>query len=82
MLERCNLPKEVGDSECTEKLARWYFSANDNKCKPFYYTGCGGNENNFDSEHSCAETCPPTVGEEIFLLTIFIFYVVLCQPKN
>ncbi len=68
MLESCKLPKEVGGSECTEKHARWFFSESDNKCMPFYYSGCGGNENNFDSERSCAEQCPPEIGENSFLL--------------
>lgn len=31
---------------------------------PFYFTGCGGNDNNYDSEYSCAEQCPPAVGED------------------
>jgi hypothetical protein len=62
IIESCNLPKETGD--CGEKHARWYFAQSDNKCMPFYYTGCGGNDNNYDSENSCAEQCPPVVGEE------------------
>lgn len=61
-IESCNLPKETGD--CGEKHARWHFSESDNKCMPFYYTGCGGNDNNYDSENSCAEKCPPVIGEE------------------
>lgn len=77
MIESCNLPKEVGGSECTEKHARWLFSAEDNKCMPFYYTGCGGNENNFDSEHSCAEQCPPAIGMDLSLT----FYVTFCQQE-
>lgn len=80
MLESCNLPKEVGTSDCTEKHARWYFSASDNKCMPYYFSGCGGNENNFDSERSCAEQCPPTIGERIILtllnVTHFCQYIV------
>lgn len=63
MTEMCNLPKETG-SGCKEKQARWQFSQNDNKCMPFYYDGCGGNDNNFDSEKSCAENCPSLIGEE------------------
>lgn len=31
---------------------------------PFYYTGCGGNDNNYDSENSCAAQCPSAVGED------------------
>lgn len=62
-IESCNLPKESGD--CGEKQARWHFAQSDNKCMPFYYSGCGGNDNNYDSENSCAEKCPPTIGEEL-----------------
>jgi len=61
-LESCNLPKETGD--CGEKNARWHFSQSDNKCMPFYYSGCSGNENNYDSENACAEKCPSVVGED------------------
>lgn len=60
--ETCNLPKEAGD--CGEKQAKWHFSQSDNKCMPFYYSGCGGNENSFDSEDSCAGKCPSVKGEE------------------
>jgi papilin len=56
------LPKESG--ECGEKHARWHFSQSDNKCMPFYYTGCGENANNYDSERECETSCPPEVGED------------------
>lgn len=59
--ESCNLPKENGD--CGEKHARWSFSQDDNKCMPFYYTGCGGNDNNYETETICAEKCPAVIGE-------------------
>jgi hypothetical protein len=30
---------------------------------PFYYTGCGGNDNNFVYLEHCQEQCPQKVGE-------------------
>ncbi len=39
------MPKMVGI--CDAKEAVWYFDNQVKKCKPFYYTGCGGNENRF-----------------------------------
>jgi hypothetical protein len=62
-VESCSLPKETGN--CDEKKARWHFSQNDNKCMPFYYTGCGGNENNFESYDVCNDQCPPVRGERL-----------------
>lgn len=56
----CNLPKQEGD--CSEKHARWHFSEKDNKCMPFYFTGCGGNDNSFRSIEECESSCPQKVG--------------------
>lgn len=56
--EKCTEPKEVG--KCGEKLARWAFG--DNKCTPFYYTGCEGNSNNYRTEDECQTSCPAEKG--------------------
>ncbi|KAL3864682.1 hypothetical protein ACJMK2_006343 [Sinanodonta woodiana] len=51
----CHLPKEVGN--CYSKKKRYYFNVNSKRCRYFYYTGCGGNENNFSSLKSCQQQC-------------------------
>lgn len=33
---------------------------------PFYYTGCGGNTNNFGSRDACESDCPPKIGKKYF----------------
>ncbi|KAG6465808.1 hypothetical protein O3G_MSEX015407, partial [Manduca sexta] len=48
--------QDVGN--CTEKQPAWFFSQTEDRCVPFYYTGCGGNDNRFDSEQGCAQACP------------------------
>lgn len=58
---KCALPKEMG--KCEEKKARWYFTQSDNKCMPFYYTGCDGNKNSFVSLEDCEEQCPRNISE-------------------
>lgn len=35
---------------------------------PFYYTGCGGNNNNFGSRDACESDCPPKIGKKVILL--------------
>ena len=30
------------------------------RCIPFYFTGCGGNENNFETLEECKKICPTT----------------------
>ncbi|XP_036342960.1 LOW QUALITY PROTEIN: papilin-like [Rhagoletis pomonella] len=58
----CSLPKQPGD--CSEQHARWHYSEADKKCMPFYYTGCGGNKNNFPSQESCEDHCPKEVAKD------------------
>ncbi|XP_065722467.2 papilin isoform X3 [Drosophila suzukii] len=61
--DRCALPKQAGN--CSEKLAKWHFSENEKRCVPFYYTGCGGNKNNFPTLESCEDHCPRQVAKDI-----------------
>jgi hypothetical protein len=38
---------------------RWFFNKTSGECEPFVFEGCGGNENNFESEEECDKVCPP-----------------------
>lgn len=66
--DKCKEPKQVG--KCGEKLARWAFSSSDNKCMPFYYTGCEGNTNNYRTEEECQTSCPEEKGVLIVNLNV------------
>lgn len=35
----------------------WYYDTKDQRCRQFYYGGCGGNENKFGSEEACLQRC-------------------------
>ncbi|XP_059058317.1 papilin-like [Achroia grisella] len=59
----CKLPQETGN--CTEVHAKWSFSGEENRCVPFYYTGCGGNDNRFDHEQHCIDDCPAVYVKDI-----------------
>ncbi|XP_020811194.1 papilin isoform X1 [Drosophila serrata] len=61
--DQCSLPKQTGD--CSERLAKWHFSETEKRCLPFYYTGCGGNKNNFPTLESCEDHCPRQVAKDI-----------------
>ncbi|KAJ8713838.1 hypothetical protein PYW08_007458 [Mythimna loreyi] len=53
---QCTQPQEAGN--CDGKEALWSFSQSENRCLPFYYSGCGGNDNRFGSREACEQTCP------------------------
>ncbi|CAB1415300.1 unnamed protein product [Pleuronectes platessa] len=42
---------------CRDYVVRWYYDPNGNSCSQFWFGGCVGNRNQFESERSCKETC-------------------------
>jgi Kunitz/Bovine pancreatic trypsin inhibitor domain len=49
------MPVVIGD--CFEQVTRWYYNITVEKCVQFIYSGCDGNENNFDTESECQVNC-------------------------
>jgi len=53
--ESCTAPREAGT--CSENVAAWYYEASTGICRPFTYTGCGGNQNRYPSLEACQTSC-------------------------
>lgn len=51
----CSLKYEIGN--CEALIPRFYYDASTGECEEFKYGGCGGNENNFETEMECAVAC-------------------------
>ncbi|XP_025832546.1 uncharacterized protein LOC108744182 isoform X2 [Agrilus planipennis] len=51
----CRLPRERG--VCQAMIPRFYYDGSSGTCRFFIYGGCGGNNNNFETLHSCTLKC-------------------------
>ncbi|GBL77304.1 Kunitz-type protease inhibitor 1 [Araneus ventricosus] len=51
----CNEVKIVGN--CNNKIERFYYNNVDDKCEKFIYSGCNGNNNNFNTQQECEVKC-------------------------
>ncbi|NXJ85414.1 TFPI1 inhibitor, partial [Trogon melanurus] len=51
----CLTPMDRG--LCRAKELRFFYNPSTGRCRPFSYSGCGGNENNFTSRKSCLRIC-------------------------
>jgi len=51
----CSLPEDHGS--CTDYKMRWRYDVKQKACLRFWYGGCGGNDNRFDTRDTCENTC-------------------------
>ncbi|CAL1531650.1 unnamed protein product [Lymnaea stagnalis] len=59
----CQLPKEKG--LCSSKFSiKWYYNNQSGECDRFWYGGCSGNENPFETRDECRERCRQNVTKE------------------
>lgn len=55
----CALPRAEGGPEltCLAAIPKFYHNAETKQCEEFYYGGCGGNTNRFDTKEECEAKC-------------------------
>ncbi|XP_037542087.1 collagen alpha-1(XXVIII) chain [Nematolebias whitei] len=51
----CDLTIDQGT--CRDYVIRWYYDKQANACAQFWFGGCGGNENRYETEDECREAC-------------------------
>ncbi|XP_078458382.1 papilin-like isoform X2 [Lampetra planeri] len=58
----CSLPSARG--ACADYTALWYWVPANGACNRFWYSGCDGNANRFDSEEACVRACAAQTAEQ------------------
>lgn len=71
---RCSLSLNQGP--CRNYTIHWYYDKQANSCAQFWYGGCGGNDNRYETEEECKKTCVVHLrrgGDSVLKIHIIIF---------
>ncbi|XP_063079779.1 kunitz-type protease inhibitor 1b isoform X2 [Engraulis encrasicolus] len=66
---RCTEPPVTGP--CRASMTRWFYDPLSRQCSRFNYGGCGGNENNFESDADCMSMCKHVTENDVFARGVF-----------
>ncbi|KHJ86859.1 Kunitz/Bovine pancreatic trypsin inhibitor domain protein [Oesophagostomum dentatum] len=58
----CKLPAERGP--CMDNIPSYAYDSRTGKCVYFSYSGCGGNDNRFETKKECMKMCKPKSEEQ------------------
>ncbi|XP_064410991.1 collagen alpha-6(VI) chain-like [Latimeria chalumnae] len=53
--DACAMEQEQG--ACQNYVLKWYYDSGRNECSRFWYGGCNGNKNRFETQEECASLC-------------------------
>ena len=67
-VDSCVLPLDHGT--CDKYKIYWYFNQAEKECVRFYFGGCDGNQNRFESRESCEMECKMSEEEKAELLRL------------
>ena len=69
----CSQPLRIGD--CTENVKRYWYNAKTRQCQMFEFSGCQGNDNNFETVLDCQSFCKNAI-RKCFRLAWIVGFVV------
>ncbi|XP_072507398.1 collagen alpha-4(VI) chain-like [Notamacropus eugenii] len=56
-LDPCSMAKDAG--LCHNYVLKWYYHRDQHTCQKFWFGGCGGNQNQFETKQECESWCVP-----------------------
>lgn len=75
----CQLPP--GPGPCSSYVLQWHFDPQSRTCRQFWYGGCGGNENRFQTEEDCHRKCADN-GKIMVFQCLLLFGHLTGEPRS